>query len=545
MFKFTKHFATKSTPQAQRIPGSAQVPNSAGGYGWPVDDWMQLDRFLVLGTEGGTYYIKEKPLTIANAEAVTRCLASDGARVVKQVVAISDAGRAPKNDPAIFVLAMAAKLGDEATRKAAYAALPAVCRTGTHLMHFAAYAQGFGGWGRGMRKAVASWFNTKPADALALQLVKYQSRDGWSSRDLLRLAHPRAASPSHDRLFAWATKGEIPAGAADDQALALVVAMDAAKRATTSEQIVALVREHRLPREAIPTQWLTLANVWEALLAEMPMAAMIRNLATMTRVGLLGSHASATKTVVARLDDNVRLVKARVHPVAILAAMLTYKSGHGARGGGTWNPVGAIVDALDGAFYKTFPAVVPSGKRMMLALDVSGSMGSGTVAGVPGLTPRVGSAAMALITAATERDYSVVGFTAASGGYGGQWGGGQSGLTPITLSPRQRLDDAVKAIDKLPMGGTDCALPMIWATKQKADVDTFVVYTDNETWAGSVHPAQALRAYREASGNAAKLVVVGMTSNGFTIADPNDAGMLDVVGFDTATPPVISDFARA
>ena len=139
----------------------------------------------------------------------------------------------------------------------------------------------------------------------------------------------------------------------------------------------------------------------------------------------------------------------------------------------------------------------------------------------------------------------MVGFTSASGGSGGQWGGGSSCLTPIALSPRQRLDDAVRAVSRLPMGGTDCALPMVWAAQRKIDVDTFVVYTDNETWAGSVHPAQALRSYRQASGNAAKLVVVGMTSNGFTIADPNDAGMLDVVGFDTATPPVISDFARA
>lgn len=545
MFKFTKHFATKATPQTAPIPGSNQVPNSAGGYAWPVDDWMRLDRFLVLGSEGGTFYIKERELTIDNAEGVTRCLATDGLRVVARVVEISEAGRAPKNDPAIFVLAMAAKLGDEATRKAAYAALPRVCRTGTHLMHFAELAQGFGGWGRGMRKAVASWFNAKAADALALQLVKYQARDGWSSRDLLRLAHPRAASPSHDRLFAWVTKGELPAGAADDPALRLVVAMAAAKDATTSEQIVALVREHRLPRECVPTQWLTYANVWEALLAEMPMTAMIRNLATMTRVGLLGSHASATKTVVARLADNGRLVKARVHPVAVLAAMLTYKSGHGARGNATWQPVGAIVDALDAAFYASFPAVVPSGKRMMLALDVSGSMSSGDIAGVPGLTPRVGSAAMALVTAATERDFSVVGFSAGPGGYGGQWGGGPSGLTPIALSPRQRIDDAVRVIDRMPMGGTDCALPMIWAKQHKVAVDTFVVYTDNETWAGSVHPAQALRDYRQASGNAAKLVVVGMTSNGFTIADPSDAGMLDVVGFDTATPPVISDFARA
>jgi 60 kDa SS-A/Ro ribonucleoprotein len=32
-------------------------------------------------------------------------------------------------------------------------------------------------------------------------------------------------------------------------------------------------------------------------------------------------------------------------------------------------------------------------------------------------------------------------------------------------------------------------------------------------------------------------------SNGFTIADPSDAGMLDVVGFDTATPSIIADFA--
>ena len=52
------------------------------------------------------------------------------------------------------------------------------------------------------------------------------------------------------------------------------------------------------------------------------------------------------------------------------------------------------------------------------------------------------------------------------------------------------------------------------------------------------------RDYRRASGIDARLVVVGMVSNGFTIADPNDPGMLDVVGFDTATPQLISDFAR-
>ena len=106
------------------------------------------------------------------------------------------------------------------------------------------------------------------------------------------------------------------------------------------------------------------------------------------------------------------------------------------------------------------------------------------------------------------------------------------------------LDDAVKTVSDLPFGGTDCALPMLYAQAQKREIDAFVIYTDSETWAGDIHPAQALGEYRRASGIDSRLVVVGMVSNGFSIADPADLGMLDVVGFDTATPQVISDFAR-
>jgi 60 kDa SS-A/Ro ribonucleoprotein len=531
MFKMSKFFSTKSTPQSEPIPGTTQVPNSAGGFAWQVDDWARLDRFLVLGSEGGTFYVGERKLTQDNAAAVARCIAADGIRAIDRIVAISDAGRAPKNDPAIFSLAMAAKLGDEPTRRAAYAALPKVCRIGTHLMHFAEYAQAFGGWGRGMRRAIGAWFNAKPAAELAFQLAKYQSRDGWSNRDLLRLAHPRAASPSHDRLFAWAVKGELPDGAKDDPALELIVAMHELRSLDDVVAGTKLIRDKKLPRECVPTKWLKSPDVWDALLPAMPTTALLRNLATMTRVGLLTQSSSATDIVVSQLRDAARLRKARVHPIAVLAALMTYKSGRGARGSGTWEPVARIVDALDAAFYASFGNVEPSGKRMLLALDVSGSMGCGQVAGIPSLTPRVASAAMSLVTAATERDHAFVAFT--------------TGLTALSISPRQRLDDVVAAISSLPFGGTDCSLPMVWATQKRVDVDTFVIYTDSETWAGKVHPAQALRAYREARGIPAKLVVVGMTSSGFSIADPADAGMLDVVGFDTSTPPVIADFARA
>jgi 60 kDa SS-A/Ro ribonucleoprotein len=529
MQKFLNFFNTRTTPQSEPIPGSTQVANSAGGFAWELSVWGKLDRFLVLGTEGGTFYVKEGPLTIENATAVGQAIDTDGLRVVARVVEISTAGRAPKNDAALFVLAMAASLGQPEVRKAALEALPRVARTGTHLFHFIGYVEGFRGWGRGLRRAVGDWYNAKAPDALAYQLIKYQQRDGWSHRDALRLAHPKPASPTHGTLYRWAVgKAEAPCIESTD--VPLLEAYLAVQATKSESQVIKLVTEQKLPREALPTEWLKSRKVWEALLADMPMEALVRNLATMTRVGLLTPGSDASKLVAARLRDGERLRKARLHPVKLLAALITYQAGRGQRSKGDgWEPVTAVVDALDAAFYLSFGNVEPSNKRLVLGLDVSGSMASGDVSGVPGLTPRVAAAAMALITAATERDCELMAFSDA--------------FVKLSISPRQRLDDVVKTMNGMSFGATDCALPMLWALERKIKADTFVILTDSETWFGKVHPAQALQQYREQMGINAKLVVVGMVANKFTIANPTDPGMLDVVGFDTAVPQLISDFA--
>src|SRR5262245_56556578 len=67
MSYLSKWFNTKKTPQSAAIPGSSQVPNSAGGFAFAVDDWARLDRFLILGSEGGSYYATERRLTRENA----------------------------------------------------------------------------------------------------------------------------------------------------------------------------------------------------------------------------------------------------------------------------------------------------------------------------------------------------------------------------------------------------------------------------------------------------------------------------------------------
>lgn len=512
---------TRATPQREQAD-ERQIPNAAGGFAFALGDDTRVQRFLTLGTDSGTYYTSERELTKANAEVVLRAARERGAWLVAQVVAISTAGRAPRQNPAIFALAAACALADDEGRKAAFDALPAVCRTGTHLFLFAGYVEQFRGWGRGLRRAVAGWYLDRDVDDIAYQAVKYRQREGWSHRDLLRLAHPETSEAARRGLFSWIVKGE-----ADGAAPGLVGAFVEAQAATEVATWVRLIEAFPLSWEMFPDAALAEPAVWRALVAKgMPQTALMRQLPRLTRLGVLDGE--TLRTVTAQLADEARLKRGRVHPVNVLVALRTYASGRSARGAGEWTPDGRVIDALDAGFYAAFGAVEPAGKRTLVALDVSGSM-MNPVSGLP-VSCREASAALALVTMATEPDTEVVGFT--------------SGLTKLAISPRQRLDDAIRAISNLPFGGTDCSQPITWAEQAGKRFDTFIVYTDNETWAGNIHPHQALTRYRERTGIDAKLVVVGMTANDVSIADPKDRGMLDVAGFDSAVPTLIADFSR-
>lgn len=544
--------STRITPQSEPIPGSAQVPNSAGGYAFGLDPFQRLTRFLILGSEGGSYYATERKLTVENATCIEQCIALDGARTVNTIVEVSDRGRAPKNDPALFALAMAAGKGDKATREAALRALPKVARIGTHLFHFAAYLEQFRGWGPMARKGVAAWYENRSVKALADQAVKYQSRDGWGHGDMIRLAHPNTGGDrTREAVYRWMSyglatdaekrgtkvKGYLPwgdfMGIVNDEASAVrtITGFERIKNATTESEVVNLVRDFSLPREAVPTQWLNSPAVWETLLPEMGLTALLRNLGKLSSVGLLAQGSEATTTVISKLSDRDALKAARVHPVQVMLSMLIYKNGKGDKGSLTWTPLRRVIDTLDNAFYAAFDNVETSGKEHELWLDISGSMGMGIVAGIPGFTPRHASAVMALVTAKAEPSSEFWAFTTKP--------------KKIDISPRMRLDDVVRLAAELSrdMGGTDCSQPMLSALQRKAKVDVFVVYTDSETWAGNIHPPQALRQYREKVNPNAKLIVVGMVSNNFSIADPNDPGMLDVIGFDSNAPQVMGEFA--
>ena len=89
-----RQLATK--PTQFESASAIQVQNNAGGYVYALDPWAQFHRFLILGSEGGTYYVAERPMTIENLGVARQCLALDGSRFVALIVEISEAGRAPQ-----------------------------------------------------------------------------------------------------------------------------------------------------------------------------------------------------------------------------------------------------------------------------------------------------------------------------------------------------------------------------------------------------------------------------------------------------------------
>jgi 60 kDa SS-A/Ro ribonucleoprotein len=549
-----RNFSTRTTPQTEQAD-PRQVPNTGGGYGFEVSLDTRIMRFLTLGTNGGTYYASEQKLTQGNARDILGAAKNHGEHLVDLIKEVSWSGRAPRNKPALFALAIASAHGNEKTRQAAFAALPMVARTGEHLFQWVTYREQFGGWGRGMRRAIANWYlQADDVERIAYQMCKYRQRHGWSHRNLARLSHlpahmgpegalfdflagrePQASRKQPGRgpfelpplIHAFKTAQDI--GRAAEQANGMTV--EPGRGLKPVREWVALIQQNpALSWEMLPDLALKHHEVWEALIANgMPQTALIRNLSRLTNLGLLDPMGQATKVVCDQLADPEKLRKGRVHPITVLLALTTYAAGRSVDGKATWVPSRPVVDALDAAFYAAYGAVEPAGVRTSLSVDISGSMTMSTIAGTH-LRPREASMAIALVTAATEPQYTLWGFS--------------DNLIELSISPRQRLDDVVKAASRLPFGWTDCALPMTFAMQHNLVYDHFCVITDHETNTRSMHPYQALRQYRERVNPKARLSVVGMTPTRFSIADPDDRGSLDVAGFDGNCPQMLANFGR-
>ncbi len=186
---------------------------------------------------------------------------------------------------------------------------------------FIKYAHALGqNWGRAQRRAVSKWYLEQNPSKLAMAVTKYQNREGYSHRDVLRLSHPKTKDPLLCFLFDYITHGlekaienlnkpkETTADSTtansqaeqsstttkvddDDedevsnkklvtieQLREFLDTVEKVKKSTDDNELVAAIKQHHLVREHMPTTMLSSTSIWSALLEKMPLTAMIRNL---------------------------------------------------------------------------------------------------------------------------------------------------------------------------------------------------------------------------------------------------------------------------
>ena len=514
-------------PQTQPL-NDKQVKNNAGGFVFKLDELALLERFLVLGSDKNSYYVSAEKLSLDNAKNVVAMIKGGrGVDVVNKIVEVSVAGRAAKNAPAVFALALVATLGDEVARKAAYDALPKVCRTATDMFAFVEILDKNGKWNNAAKRGVANWYLSKSNDQIAYQAVKYQQRNGWAHRDVLRLAHVKPADDQMSALFHWVTKEH---ARKDDVALPEIVdTFEALKKAKRVHEVINLINTRKnVTWEMVPTEFYKSADVWEALIPTMGYTALIRKLGQLSSTGLLKPMSSSFKLVRDRLENVEAMRKGRIHPITVLNALAVYRNGRGDKGSLTWDVNNQMKSVLEDAFYGSFATIEPTGEDYMIGIDCSGSM---FIYNVPGtsLTCAEVAAVMAMATMRVEKNYWVGGFN--------------TKMSELNITPNMNLEQVMKVTQAFTWGGTDVSLCALTALEKNMSVDKIVIYTDNDTWAGKVHPTEALKRYREKMNNPnVKQIVCGTLATPFTVADPDDPLQLDIVGFDSACPALISGF---
>ncbi|KAK3588089.1 hypothetical protein CHS0354_012145 [Potamilus streckersoni] len=561
----TGELPNQQTPEFMSVNGQQQVKNAEEGYVYDVDPIERLTRFLCLGTEGGTACTKEEELKKENVTSIEKMIADGrGEEAVETIRNISVKRRCAKQKFPVFALAICARANHENTKKAAYRVLPDVCRIPTDLFLFVRYCKeesGEGGWGRSHRRGVSGWYQSFRDNPMRLArlVTKYRTREKWSHQDVIRLAHPKEYSCELGFIFRYIAKGLEKAmelyrhnptmvGMPDLQKIhAFLEACEVAMNSQDVTEVCRIIREHRLDWQHVNNRMLSQSKIWEALLDHIPIEALLRNLGVMTSLGLFAEDETHVETVLLRLynittlhpsdneDENEETGPERsyaIHPFKILLAYETYRSGSKTTGCNNWIPNKRILDALMEAFHKSFQSLTPTGKKHCLAIDVGRTMGH-TVMGVKGINCYTAAASMILTITKVESRFDVFIFS--------------DEYSRLNIDKNDDIKNITRKMQNVNYSaGIDCSLPMFKAIEQKVkDYDVFCIYTCSDTYCGKIHADEALRQYRHYSENPnVKLVVCAMNSKGFTIADPKDEGMLDVVGFDAATPEIIAKFCQ-
>jgi 60 kDa SS-A/Ro ribonucleoprotein len=500
---------------------------------YKLSDIERLKRFIFLGSDNGSMYMNKDTLTLENILCLEKLLEDCKYDDILEVINTYK-NNTFKKDYLIYVLARCCSvhLDDDPLfwkkdfRTDCFKIVLDVCHIPSYLFMFIHFYEKINqrlynstGWNSQLKNMISQWYLLKTSQELMYHVTKYPSRYSWSHKDVLKLAHIKPKDDITNDIFKYILYNNLDTS---KSYLEYLRAYENLKTDDNLDNVVQNIVKYNFVREHIPTHLLTSDKVWVNLIPNMPIIALLRNLNKITSLQILDTYPNILQNIIDKITN------IQVNPLQLLMTIKMYKSGKGMKGGLKWEPNKDIVNALNGAFYSTFNNLKKSDKKILLALDVSASMSWNTVCGIDCLSASEVSCAMAMMFDYISSNVDIMGFS--------------STFKKLDISSKYCLEENLEHVKDNTFGSTDCALPFVWAGENNKEYDAIIVFTDNETNSNTIEPSMALQLYRNQMNKNTKLIVVALTSNGFSIANPDDSNMMDVCGFDSNMYNMINEF---
>lgn len=448
------------TRHAQRRNRRTRVhPNRAGGLSYSRSLHEQVVQVLSTGTLGDTYYVSGQQLGQEAVQVLLRAREVSPEFLARALVWAREEGYM-KTLPLLGLTVLSGGRGK--TASLFRSVFDRVVLTPDDLRTFVALCRGGripgrNGLGGVALAATRDWLG-KVSEYHAVKYGSAASRV-VTLRDILRMSHPKAATPAHAERFAWLVRGK--AGLGNELDLnPQIRSLEALKSAATEDAQLALIREGRLPYEVVvPSLKGTTTGIWSELLHQAPYLNLLWSLQTFARHGVFRNEDNV-RYAVERLTNPRAVQRSKVLPFRFFSAWKAYAEGGDHR----------IADALRAAMELAFVNMPDLGSRVAIGTDTSGSMGrpisdKGTIRYID----IAGIFTGALLRQAVDRVIPIPFDTQVH--------------LHHNLSPRDDVLITTSKIARYGGGGTAVGAPVQYLLDGNIQIDTFIGITDQESWA--------------------------------------------------------------
>lgn len=353
---------------------------------------------------------------------------------------------------------------------------------------------GRGQGGRAVKRQINQFLN----EISEYWVMKYNGRGrGYSLSDMVATAHPRPKDEKQLALFRYLRGHETD--------LALLPQLQALQKLRTTRNPASQIHQiekGKLPYSVVTSILQPTRQIWEALMFQMPMFAMLRHLNAMDRAGVFAKKKNIAY-VTRRLTDAEALRQSRILPFRFVKAYETVQRTE-------------LREALEQAVELSIHNLPPLPGRTAIFLDRSGSM---------------------------QGDYLRIGSVLALALYK------QTRGSSLFWLFDQRVQDAHPALDRAILaqadqiraqGGTDTGRPVRELREAEERVDRIIMITDEQQNEGSPFYAE-LERYRRTMNPQLQAFIVDITPYRQAMVPPRDGQTFYIYGWSEAVLTYIAD----